>query len=328
MAKKDHLDKAREKTDKILQEMEDYLTEFYRQSEKEIRIKWDAYMVEQAKKIKDLQEEYEKAKESGDKDEIRKLGIKLSREKQRLTIQNRYYKEMVEEVTNQIAHVNETAIAYVNSEIPNIYVINSNGAKEHIREKIDVIKDKIDVGIRFDLMDEFTAKRLLTDNALYAPLFKKVDVPKDKRWNQKLIHSQVSQGILQGESIGKIADRIQNVTDANRASAIRNARTMCTTAENTGRMDSFKDAEKMGIVGKKVWLSTWEPGRTRKWHLDLYKKKKDINEPFRNEKGDIMYPGDPNASAANIYNCRCTTYEDVIGFRTKDGSVIKIADFM
>lgn len=308
--------------------MEDYLTKFYRESEKEIRAKWDTYMIEQAKKIKDLQEEYDKAKESGNKDEIRKLGIKLSREKQRLTIQNRYYKEMVEGVTNQIAHVNETAIAYVNGEIPNIYAINSNGAKEHIREKIEVIKDKIDIDIRFDLMDEFTAKRLLTDNALYAPLFKKANIPKDKRWNQKLIHSQVSQGILQGESIDKIADRIQNVTDANRASAIRNARTMCTTAENTGRMDSFKDAEKMGVLGKKVWLATLGDGRTRDWHLKLNLKEKDIDEPFHNEKGDIMYPGDPNASAANIYNCRCTTYEDVIGFRAKDGSVIKIADFM
>lgn len=312
----------------MLQEIEEYLTNFYKTSEKEIRVKWDAYMIEQAKKIKDLQKEYDKAKETGDKDEIRKLGIKLSREKQRLTIKNRYYKEMVEEVTNQIAHVNETAIAYINDEIPEIYAINSNGAKEHIREKINVIKDKIDVGIRFDLMDEFTAKRLLTDNALYAPLFKKVNVPKDKRWNQKLIHSQVSQGILQGESIEKIADRIQNVTDANRASAIRNARTMCTTAENTGRMDSFKDAEKMGVVGKKVWMATLGDGRTRDWHLKLNLKEKEIGEPFHNEKGDIMYPGDPSASAANIYNCRCTTYEDVIGFRAKDGSVIKIADFM
>lgn len=308
--------------------MEDYLTKFYRESEKEIRAKWDTYMIEQAKKIKDLQEEYDKAKESGNKDEIRKLGIKLSREKKRLTIQNRYYKEMVEEVTNQIAHVNETAVAYVNGEIPGIYAINSNGAKEHIREKIEVIKDKIDIGIRFDLMDEFTAKRLLTDNALYAPLFKKVNIPKDKRWNQKLIHSQVSQGILQGESIGKIADRIQNVTDANRKSAIRTARTMCTTAENTGRMDSFKDAEKMGVVGKKVWLATLGDGRTRDWHLELNMQEKDIDKPFQNAKGSIMYPGDPNASAANIYNCRCTTYEDVIGFKAKDGSVIKIADFM
>lgn len=291
-------------------------------------MKWDAYMIEQEKKIKDLQEEYDKTKETGNKDEIRKIGIRISREKKRLTIQNRYYKEMVEEVTEQITHANETAVAYINDEIPHIYAINSNGAKEHIREKIDIIKDKIDVGIRFDLMDEFTAKRLLSDNLLYAPLFKKVNKNKDKAWNLKLVHSQVTQGILQGESISKIADRIQNVTDANRKSAIRTARTMCTTAENTGRMDSFKYAEKMGVVGKKVWQATLGDGRTRDWHLKLNLKEKDIDEPFHNEKGDIMCPGDPNASPANIYNCRCTTYEDVIGFRAKDGSVIKIADFM
>jgi hypothetical protein len=31
-----------------------------------------------------------------------------------------------------------------------------------------------------------------------------------------------------------------------------------------------------------------------------------LNQPFRSELGDIMFPGDPAAAAANTVLCRCT----------------------
>lgn len=274
-------------------------------------------MEEQDAYIKDLQDAYYQAKNAGFEDEARKLGKQLGIEKRKRTLQNDYFRRMVDTVTENLAHVNEIALAYVNDEIPEFYVINRNGANEYINEYI--------AEYRFDLMDAHTAKRLMTDNELYKGMFKSVNIPKDQRWNRKLIHSQVAQGIIQGESIDKIADRIQNVTDANRASAIRNARTMCTTAENRGRMDSYEEAAGRGIIMKKRWIATSDK-RTRDWHAELDGVEEEVDEPFENEMGYIMYPGDTSANPANFYNCRCTIASRVIGFTRKDGTVSYVED--
>ena len=41
----------------------------------------------------------------------------------------------------------------------------------------------------------------------------------------------------------------------------------------------------------------------------------DIEEPWENEFGKIMFPGDPSADPANTYNCRCSMSAKVIGFK-------------
>jgi hypothetical protein len=133
----------------------------------------------------------------------------------------------------------------------------------------------------------------------------------------KKINSQVLQGIIQGESIPKIAKRIRNVQEMNKDAAIRSARTIVTGAENKGRMDSYKRAQDDGIILQKEWLSSNQPGRTRDWHLpgDFESTVVDIDKPFVNSMGEIMFPGDPSADGANVYNCRCSMASVVKGFK-------------
>ena len=40
----------------------------------------------------------------------------------------------------------------------------------------------------------------------------------------------------------------------------------------------------------------------------------DIDEPFVNSFGKIMFPGDPHADPANVYNCRCAMVSEIKGF--------------
>ena len=121
------------------------------------------------------------------------------------------------------------------------------------------------------------------------------------------------QGILQGESIPKIAKRLRdNVGMSARGSAVRNARTAVTSAENKGRMDMLHDAENKGVKSEKGWLAAHD-ARVREWHAELDGKFTDIDEPFVNALGEIMYPGDPEADPANTYNCRCSLIYRVKG---------------
>ena len=87
-------------------------------------------------------------------------------------------------------------------------------------------------------------------------------------WNRRLIANQITQGVLLGESIPKIAKRMQDVTGSNRAAAVRLARTSTTAAENAGRVDSYKRAKGLGIKVQQEWVATLDL-RTRSTQDEL-----------------------------------------------------------
>lgn len=308
-------DAARNWTDKKLARMENHIADIYKKASKGIYKNWNAFMQEASEKTAELQKEYDAAKQTGDKSLMRKTGIKLSRYKKQVTLQNEQYQEMLEGTAQKLADVNKIALAYVNDQLPSVYMQNFNELKNDVG----------DLGIRFDLVDESTVKRLVKDGDIELP-FKKLDEAKDKRWNTKQINSSVLQGILQGESIDKIATRLTPIMNNNRASAVRNARTLITGSENRGRLDSYDNLTERGIVIKKVWIATGD-SRTRDWHLEMDGQEVDIDENFVDGNGnELEYPGDPSAAPETVYNCRCTMISHVIGFRNEDGTIRRIED--
>lgn len=144
--------------------------------------------------------------------------------------------------------------------------------------------------------------------------YKEIAVDLDKRWNAKKINAEMLQAIENGESIKEMSERLQRVTNMNKASAMRNARTMTTSFENLGRLDGMRALQKEGGIIKKRWLATHD-SRTRDAHAQLDGVEIDIDEQFINDDGPIMYPGDPSASAANVYNCRCALEYEEYGFK-------------
>ena len=296
-------DKAHKQTDKILAAMEQRLSAIYSRAARETGISWKEYLKDSTAEIDELQKIYDEAKKSGDQTEIRKSGMNLSRAKREQTIQNKRFKELSQQTAEEISHINETALAYINGQLPEVYALNYNDLDGRIR------------GYSFTLTDANTVKSLAESDKNLLP-YKYINGKKDIRWNVQKINSEVLQGILQGESMDKIANRFSNVMAMDETSAIRNARTTVTSAECKGRQDSYEQAEKDGIIIKREWIAT-NDSRTRHWHADLDGVLVGINEPWHNEFGDIMYPGDPSADPANVYNCRCTIAAKVVGFKKK-----------
>lgn len=145
----------------------------------------------------------------------------------------------------------------------------------------------------------------LTDEKKFEFQFRSLDIDKDRRWNAKKINAEMLQAIENGEDISKMSERLQRVTDMNKVSAVRNARTMTTSFENLGRLEGMYAMQADGTVLKKQWLATHD-SRTRDAHAELDGETAETQEPFRNEIGEIYYPGDPTANPSNVYNCRCT----------------------
>ena len=297
-------DTAHRLTDEKLEEMEKRLSAIYSRAEKEIGERWKEYLVEAQAEIDELQKAYELAKKGGDKNEIRKAGIKLSKAKRNRTLMNNRFEDLTERTAAELANVNKTALSYINGQLPEVYSINYNV----LAPTVEGVS-----GYSFALVDADTVKNLATtDNSLLP--YKQLDEKADIRWNVKKMNAEVLQGILQGEPMDKIASRLSKVTDMNATAAIRNARTMVTGAENKGRQDSYKRAEADGIVIKREWIAT-NDSRTRHWHAELDGVEVDVDEPWVNEFGEIMYPGDPSADPANTYNCRCSMRSVVKGFK-------------
>lgn len=172
----------------------------------------------------------------------------------------------------------------------------------------------------FSLIDKSTVDRLRRDGDIKLPPRKKVKIPKDEKWNTKQISSKLMQGILNGDSIPKIAESLLDVVRNNQESATRAARTLVTQAENHGRLDSYQNLDEQGVVQKKVWIATPD-SRTRASHLDVDGESVDINDTFSN---GLEYPADPSGDPEEVYNCRCSMRTEIVGFRLADGSISSV----
>lgn len=219
------------------------------------------------------------------------------------------FEALRDRVAERMTKANEVAAAYINDKTPGIYSLNRNYAAYTIEQQVGA-------NVGFDLWDEQTVKRLIVEQPDLMPYYPPKRAVKrgiDLKWGKQQITAQVTSGILQGESIKHLADRLQtNIPHMNRDSAIRAARTAITGAQNAGRLDSYLQAESMGIQLKKRWLSTLD-GRTRHAHQLLDGQVQPNEKPFHSILGDIMFPGDPNAAPANVYNCRCTLIAELEG---------------
>ena len=294
---------ARDWTDGKLEEMEKRLRGIYSRASKEVGEAWKAYMTEANAAIEKLGEAYGAAKASGNADAIRAAGIAVSKAKQERTVLNDRYQRLTENLAESISKVNQTAAAYINGELPQIYAVNYN---EVARYANGAMRGRVS----FDLVDAGTIKRLSAVEENLLP-YKVVNRKRDVRWNVAKINAEVTQGILQGESIPNISKRLSAVLDMNKTSAIRNARTTVTCAENKGRMDMMHDAAEKGVIMRKGW-SAHIDGRERASHAALDGDFVDMDEAFAN---GLMYPGDPDGEPEEVYNCRCSLVYDVVGFR-------------
>ena len=302
------VDKAHLATDELLGKMERRLRAIYTRASREIGEAWKAYLKEAGTEIADLQRQYQEAKKANDTELARQLGKSLQKAKRERTLMDKRYRELTRQTAEQLAHVNETATAYINKNLPEVYAINYNATGEAFNGI---------GGYSFTLTDADTVRNLVEADRSFLPM-RDLDFSRDVAWNIEKMNAEVLQGILQGEPIDKIADRLAQVIGMNLRSAISAARTMVTSAENKGRQDGFERAAAMGIILEREWIATSD-GRTRDWHRELDGVTVGVDEPFENAIGKIMYPGDPSANGANVWNCRCTIAAKILGFKSVRG---------
>lgn len=284
--------------------LEKQIADLYREAEKEMRGKWDAYMARQEKRAEKLRAAIDNAKTPEDKQAAE---AKYKAHLKSVTYGSAYYRDMVEELARQYADAGRRAAEIVNGERIPAFADGYNFTAGEVNNAAV----SSGVGIRFDLCDADTVARLLEhgEDLLLPPKADPSNLDMTV-WNVHNINAQVTQGIVQGESIPHMAQRLSRVTGMNQAAAVRTARTMATGCENAGRVQGMERAETWGVHTRKKWMCTHD-SRTRDSHLAMDGETADPDGVFSN---GCEYPGDPGGPAEQIYNCRCSLITVVDGF--------------
>lgn len=297
-------DRGDDETEKLLSEIEKRISGEYAKAEREIQQKLNDYLAKFQKK-----------------DELKRRALAAGEitqaeyDKWRLgqIMIGQRWDEMRTTLAEDLANVDQIARSIAFGHLPEVYAINHNYGTFQVETGALV-------DTSYTLYDRHTVERLcLDDEGRFIPapgrrISEQINLGRALPWNKKNVQSVMMQGIMQGESIPNLATRLaKSVGEQNRGVAIRNARTLVTGVQNAGRMDSYERAKDMGIKVKKQWLATLDM-RTRHWHVELDGVSVDVDEPFENEYGTIMFPGDPEADPSNIYNCRCTMIAAIEGF--------------
>lgn len=212
------------------------------------------------------------------------------------------YNAIILELSRDLTNVNTVARNMTYDSLKNTFIDAAN----YTAYELETMADSAAVSFTLYNKDAVNELVKLNRNLLPppSPVQAAVIAQKSIQWNMIQVNSAITQGILQGESIGKIADRLQMVTDMNRAQALRNARTLHTEAESKGREQRYEEAEKLGIPIMRQWIAVLD-NRTRDAHRELDGQIRPRGVPFENSLGKIMCPADKNAAPANVYNCRC-----------------------
>lgn len=205
------------------------------------------------------------------------------------------WKDKIESVNDTIRRANQTATDIVNGERRAVF-------GENVTYQAYQLEHDAGMNLSFNVYDSAAVTRLINERPELMKR-RKIDGVEQRAWNKALISDTIAKAIITGESIDRIADEIAEKTALSNAKAsVRYARTSMTAAQNAGRISMLHEAQDMGIKVKKQWLATLD-SRTRDSHASIDGEVKEIDEEFSN---GLQYPGDPNGSAAEVWNCRCT----------------------
>ena len=181
------------------------------------------------------------------------------------------------------------------------------------------VREQIPQGIRFTQYTEHQLRVILADEAK-SPFTQVAynrlgaDPIAAKKKILPRLRIGLADSVMRGASIQQISRMIRNVINISYRQAVKIARTEMNRVANQGRLLGFEQAKSdHNIDMQKMWLSAFDE-RTRDAHLAANGQVVDLDKPFNVGGEKLMFPGDPNGSAENVINCRCSVVSILRGF--------------
>lgn len=295
-------DYGAEYTDKELEKMEKKIKQIYSEAEKDIQKKMNEFnQAFKAKEAVHLQELKDGKITQADFDAWKRGQV----------FQGQQWQSKKDQISGILYNANKEAANIINGGTVDTFAENANWSHYEMEHTQGV-------NFGFGLYDAHTVTNLVKNDPQVLPKWK-VNEKKDYKWNGKKVDNAITQGIIQGERLDQIAERISTALSANnRNTMLTFARTAMTGAQNAGRFQGLMDAKELDIDVVKVWMATLDD-HTRASHQEIDGEEQEVGDkwhPFKFSNG-CRYPGDPLGPAHEVYNCRCTLVSDIKDFPSK-----------
>lgn len=279
-------DQAHEWTDEQIDDLAKRMWQAYSQAANEMQDKLEAWLEDFDRKNK----AWKRAVDVGVKTEEEYKDWLHDRAMERT-----WQEDMVNTLTYDAVNADARVRQLINDEVATVYAENANYATYSIERQAGL-------DTAFTLYNQDSVRWLIEQDRKLLP---EIDTIKDVAWHRQKFTAMITQGILQGESIPKIAARIALVTGMDERASERAARTSMTLAENKGRQRAFERADGLGIPLEKEWNAHLD-GRTRLSHRQADGQKVGIHEKFVVGGYKMEEPGDNSeAPGSEVYGCRC-----------------------
>ncbi len=129
---------------------------------------------------------------------------------------------------------------------------------------------------------------------------------RDRRFDPTIRRALRTGEPLSAEQIERMTARYRERYVKYRSEVI--ARTEALRAVHVGQDEAMHQAVDDGLIDRESMERTWitsRDGRERESHALLNGQKRGLDETFPGLAGELRYPGDPNAPAAETIQCRC-----------------------
>lgn len=234
-----------------------------------------------------------------------------------LLAKKRKLENLCKQMADQIAHAGKVAESLINSSVAAVYA-NTYNAYAGVLE-FSLVTNQDVIGILAGNVNPFDhlALSALQDSAVI----------------KRRMESEMVTSLLRGESIPKIARRLQNAAEGCLSNAVRVARTEVTRIESSAANDIGKHGEELGFDMGNRWIATKDK-RTRHSHRLADHTEVRVGEYFEIDSPDgpdlMRFPGDVSmgAGADNVCNCRCRVLPFIIGIKStalKNESTAEVA---
>lgn len=121
---------------------------------------------------------------------------------------------------------------------------------------------------------------------------------------ERRLQNEMTQAVMLGEDQKKLIHRIRNVMGNSACCAKRIAQTERNRVQSQARADTIREAAEAGVVMHKRWSTRMVNSRDS--HVALNGVEIPEGEKFHTIWGNALaYPGDPDAPAREVINCRC-----------------------
>ena len=220
-------------TDNAEKELAKLIGQVFGQAAREVKIKLDRFMQQHAEKAARMQEKLKAGEITQAQYESWMRGQMF---------QGRQWEQCLHDVTFAYVGADYEARQLVSTKDREVFVEAANYTAYDIEQGTQG-------AVSFNIYDEHTVARLLKDDPKMLPEWK-IDQPKDYIWNEKRVQNAITQGIIQGESIPEISQRLSSgLASGNASKMMLFARTAMTGAQNAGRVERMKES----MSGKSGW---------------------------------------------------------------------------